>query len=148
MQIKATRLKRKLPDIAYPDKPCKWCGTILIRIRQSLSEWKKVATCGKSCAGYWTRNRRSKAEIDAEIPVQKICAACKTLMVRRPKEHKKAWLQRKTCNKSCAAVVRIRPKQKIVAVELSIEIRSGVKRYTPGTPEFNAIAAVYLERGF
>jgi hypothetical protein len=145
-----TKLKRKLPQSSYPDKICKWCETKLVRTRQSLTEWNLITTCGKGCATNWRWYKCSKAQHEINEPPlpDKFCMACDNLLVRRENEHKQAWIKRNYCSKTCAACGKTRVKVKVPIAELSEELRVGVKRYIPGTPEFEVLAKQYLARGF
>jgi len=136
----ATKLKRKLPQSAYPDKICKWCGSTIVRTRQSLSEWKEITTCGGSCATYWRWNKCSKADLPPE-PTHKPCKTCGATLERKEGEHKQAWVKRLFCDKACAAKNNSGHRVKIPIA--SFEDRLHLKRYIPGTPEFKAIAALY-----
>jgi hypothetical protein len=136
-----TRLKRKLPPEAYPDKQCKWCGAILVRTRHSLSAWKKKSTCGGSCSVNYFKQGCSKAEMPAEV--DRFCGTCGALLVRKEHEQTTAWAKRLNCGKACAATGKIRERVKPAPAVVSEEERLGVKRYARGTPEFRAIAAQY-----
>jgi len=142
IKSEVTRLKRKLPPEAYPDKQCKWCGAVLVRTRQSLSEWKKKSTCGGSCSVNYFKQGCSKAEMP--VDEDKYCETCQTLLVRRSNEQNTAWKKRVTCGKACAATGKTRERVKPVTPPMTEETRYGVTRYTPGSPEFKAIAAHYL----
>lgn len=136
-----TNLKRKLPPEAYPEKSCAWCGATMVRKRQSLPEWNKILTCGGSCAAHW--KHKLHPQINLAVEVDRFCAQCGNLLVRRVDEPYKAWIKRQNCNKTCATTGKTRQRVQPVAAVTSDEARLGLIRYIPGTPEFIAIAAQY-----
>lgn len=136
-----TTLKRKLPPEAYPNKICVWCGAVRVRKRQSLSEWNKILTCGGSCAAHWKHKHYPRTSVAVEV--DRFCVQCGNLLIRRTDEPYKTWLKRLNCNKSCAASGKTRQRTQPAAAEVSDEVRLGLIRYIPGTPEFRAIAAQY-----
>lgn len=138
-----TKLKRKTPAHMFPKKFCLWCGNEITRKRHTLTEWSKVQTCTLSCASYWSHHHKPLSEMPI-VPSVKQCLYCKSTMTKRENEHPQAWAKRQYCNKSHAAYDSLKPKTstKTKPVE-SLENHLGLIRYTPGTPEFNAIAALY-----
>lgn len=127
-------------------KPCAFCGEIIPRNGKSPAQYYRQVVY-KKCASMWAayKTGRGKIVIRENIP----CAHCGKIMNRRPKELIQSWNKRIYCDKSCAAIAtnkskRYAPKE----TPVDIEVRSGIKRYIPGSPEFNRIAAQYLERGF
>jgi len=137
----AIKSKHELDLVEYPDKECKWCGAILVRTRQSLSEWKRKTTCGGSCSMNFFRQGCSKVELPVEE--DKYCETCQTLLVRRLNESNMAWKKRVTCNKSCATTGKVQKRIKPIATDTPAKKQSDVKIYVRGTPEFKAIAAQY-----
>lgn len=142
----ATRLKRKLPAECYPDKQCKWCEQILVRKRQSLSEWKNINTCGGSCGANWGTKKITKKAFELQelsAPL-KYCNSCEALLVRKPDEKTSAWHKRNNCNKSCAATSANQAKKAIEKPSIIDDhARLGVVQYKRDSDEFKRIAALY-----
>ena len=140
-----TKLKRLLPDSAYPNKLCNWCGAVLIRKRQSKSEWDRINTCGGSCATFWKWHKISKEEYDAKrslIP-DKFCGHCHELLKRNEGEKISAWDKRTHCNKVCGSFGKVRQEAVHPKAEEAVEAKLGLKRYEPGSAEFAKIASLY-----
>jgi hypothetical protein len=140
----ARKLKRKLPPEAYPDKICLWCGAVLIRTRQSFSEWERVSTCGSTCASNWKWHQCSKDELIERPPSN--CEYCDAILIQREDETRTAWMKRITCNKSCAASLKRSTLYVKPVFNPSNAERVGCITYKPDSPEFAELAKHYLNR--
>ena len=135
------QLKRKNPNEVFPDKVCPWCGKVIKRTRQCMSEWNRIKHCSSRCATLFKNNGCSEKEYQPLIKIR-YCAvpSCSKLMIRGDTETLSNWEKRQTCNRSCASKHKaLKPKKAIK----TLEQRFHVITYTPGSPEFIAIAALY-----
>lgn len=138
--------KRKSKRVEQTPKKCLWCEELIPIGVRSPAQYNKIQT-HKNCVTSWAHYRMSK-RLAEEIKDRGIvhCEACGKQLERRDNEQFQAWEKRRFCNKSCAATGKAGNRQDNFkkAVEVSEQERLHVKRYIPGTPEFHAVAALYL----
>jgi hypothetical protein len=68
-----------------------------------------------------------------------LCDYCGEVLVQRNDEPYYNWIKRRTCNKAHAALIRQKNKREGVGDTTALELKSGVVRYKPGTPEFDRL---------
>ena len=126
-------------------KKCLWCEEIIEIGTRSPAQYNKIQV-HKDCVTSWAHYHCTRKEAETKTDRGEVwCEGCNKLLVRRDNEHLQSWEKRRFCGKSCAAVRTNQSKrQRKKPEEISIEVRSGVKRYIPGTPEFARIAAQYM----
>jgi hypothetical protein len=124
-------------------KDCLWCEKPIDPERKTAYAYGRIKT-HKECAPYYRFYKMAKSQVP--IPEDKYCPQCGALIVQREDEPDLHFVIRSYCNKVCSAkwCNDNRAKQKPKVKLPSIEERSGVKRYVPGSPEFQAIASLYL----
>jgi hypothetical protein len=143
--------KRKLKKVLQIAKLCLWCEKLMDIGNRSPAQYNKV-TVHKQCVTSWTHYKVSKKESELLADRGDVrCSACNATLHRREGEPLQAWLKRENCNKSCAAkkhsVNRVVVKQAVETMTSDEERRLHLKRYIPGTTEFERLAQHYLERG-
>lgn len=117
-------------------KLCKWC-------EEPLDTPYAKVRCHKGCSTHFQHHRKPKRLVGVKEPFP--CYHCGKTVTRREDETLQAWSKRKYCNKTCAALA----KQEYIKTRTGVLVESeqeriGVRRYIPGTPEFETIAALYL----
>ena len=124
-------------------KLCLWCEKEIDPSTRSKYQNKIIVTHPGSCQRYYSWHRCSASEIAKDEP--KYCLECGKLLVMRDNEQHQAFVKRENCNKSCSSKLRNNFFKNKKYEQPLTDIPEGikVKVYTPGTPEFDEIAALY-----
>ena len=141
-----TEDKRKSKRVEQTPKRCLWCEELIEIGMRSPAQYNKI-TVHKDCVTSWGHYRVPKRLAEVELDRGAVyCETCKKPMMRRVNEHRQAWQKRRFCDKSCASTGKAGNRQDNFrkSVEITEQERLHVKRYIPGTPEFRAVAELYM----